>query len=304
MNVRILMCCLLGSILCIAADQSSLSKDSDRSLIEIMQYIATLGNDQELLLALDDTATISDEALVKAVDSCIQILDTHHDVIEDRASLEQLCRLLSAYRSIIGDHHIEAPRPNHPSIPPQDTLDKPELPELPRDLSARNVNIKEQLRLFENIIDEGNDFVGFRALDDLPATYILTMPIDAGLPNQALATDGTGVLFWETVATGTFGGTILPGTDNAAAKYLGTNTTVIEPSLLNISDLNPFPQQNVSLETHPEDTTLALLPSGVGAIITSTQGNPRGNRANDLQRSSASPTQVASGDFSFIGGGR
>ena len=81
-----------------------------------------------------------------------------------------------------------------------------------------------------------------------------------------------------------------------AANPLGTNTYAVFEARDPV-----FPTANV---------TLVVAPSGAGALTTSipdgtaTGGNNRGLNAVDLQRSRTVATQVASGNFSVIGGGQ
>lgn len=91
--------------------------------------------------------------------------------------------------------------------------------------------------------------------------------------------------------------------DTAKSIACYADTSTIQPSRIDIFDSNGTPQKHISIQPHDFDTSIALIPTGNGALLTSTQGNARGKQANDLQHTS-SATYVASGDFSVISGGQ
>jgi hypothetical protein len=76
------------------------------------------------------------------------------------------------------------------------------------------------------------------------------------------------------------------------------------------SDVNVATQTTTVIQTDTTNSNLAIVPNGTGAITaaipdgTVTGGNARGNNAVDLQQSRSAAGQVASSNYSFVGGGQ
>mgnify|MGYP001562062578 CR=1 FL=1 len=81
----------------------------------------------------------------------------------------------------------------------------------------------------------GTDTITLQAPAAIAASYILTLPVDDGLANQVLTTDGAGILSWTTNGVGDVVG---PGisTDNAVARWNGAGGTSVQNSVVIISD--------------------------------------------------------------------
>ena len=101
--------------------------------------------------------------------------------------------------------------------------------------------------------------------------------------------------------------------NNALARFDGTSLTSIQKAPLVGNDVDASTQATSPLLAEDCLTTnlnLALIPKGTGALITDmpdgtlTGGNARGQSAVDLQMTRTGQTEVASGDFSVIGGGQ
>jgi hypothetical protein len=78
---------------------------------------------------------------------------------------------------------------------------------------------------------------------------------------------------------------------------------------INVLGINPFSVLKAGDQRNIPDITLVIQPKGTGALVTNEPdntiigGNNRGENAVDLQMVRVSPSQVASGDLSTIGGG-
>ncbi len=98
--------------------------------------------------------------------------------------------------------------------------------------------------------DDGANYVGFEA-PALSADQIWVLPETDGTSNQALVTDGSGVLSWLTVAGVGDSSTILSGlgTDNTIARWDGTDT--LQDSSITISDDDnmDFPNQQTAADS-------------------------------------------------------
>ena len=122
---------------------------------------------------------------------------------------------------------------------------------------------------------------------------------------------GTGLSISGTTLSVT-GGVTTGSTDNAILRADGTGGATLQNSAIVIDDATTSTQANVAIvNAHSEtNSALVLTPKGTGAFIlgpkpdgTATGGNARGANAVDLQTNRGAATQVASGQYAFIGGG-
>jgi len=92
-----------------------------------------------------------------------------------------------------------------------------------------------EIRLLE-LVANGANYVGFKAPDLIAANITWTLPDADGALNQALITDGNGILSWETFVAGDVTG---PGssTDNAITRWNGVGGDTVQDSLVLIDDL-------------------------------------------------------------------
>jgi len=87
---------------------------------------------------------------------------------------------------------------------------------------------------------------------------------------------------------------------NYGTNDVSTTGTVNIAGVLNIDNLR---LDGNTLSSTNSNGSIILKPTGLGALQADTAGNPRGNGANDFQRARNDTTMVASGPYSFIGGG-
>jgi hypothetical protein len=155
-------------------------------------------------------------------------------------------------------------------------------------------NTARQLRLYEPS-GSGTNFTAFRAqaqasdiIYTLPASLTPTSTVGAGI----LQTDASGNLSW-----------LDPGALAAATAWALTGNSGTDPAVnfLGTTDAQPLVIRVGNQET------FRFNPPGTTAPAWSIQrggGNQRGLHAVDLQSARSAATQVASGDYSVIGGGR
>jgi hypothetical protein len=172
-------------------------------------------------------------------------------------------------------------------------------------------NTARQLRLYEPS-GAGTNFTAFQAqaqgsdiIYTLPASLTPTSAVGAGI----LQTDASGNLSWlspTALVTGSAwaltGNAITAAWDGTTGNFLGT--TNAQP--LVIATTNTTTPQPIQIWVGNQET-FRFNPPGASAPAWSIQrggGNPRGLHAVDLQSARSAPTQVASGDYSVIGGGR
>jgi hypothetical protein len=130
--------------------------------------------------------------------------------------------------------------------------------------------------------------------------------------DYAPATSGTSILYGNgsggfsnvTIGTGlTFVGGTLTGTSSGIAYFLSAQSTSAPNAtipVVSLSVLDPsYANLDIALVAKGTGATLAQIPDG-----SSTNGNKRGIYATDFQKIRASASQVASGNYSFIGGGQ
>ncbi len=111
----------------------------------------------------------------------------------------------------------------------------------------------------------GTDTVAIRAPDSITASYVLTLPVDAGSSGQLLQTNGSGVLSW--VGAPITGGTFLAGAGSNTAPSISfaadTNTGIYNPydGALRITsnDTNLF---TIDLNGIYSTTGIYIRPSG------------------------------------------
>jgi hypothetical protein len=154
-------------------------------------------------------------------------------------------------------------------------------------------NTARQLRLYEPS-GAGTNFTAFQAqaqasdiIYTLPASLTPTSAVGAGI----LQTDASGNLSWLNPAA------LVTGSAWALTGNSGTNPAV---NFLGTTDAQPLVIRVGNQET------FRFNPPGTTAPAWSIQrggGDPRGLHAVDLQSARSAPTQVASGDYSVIGGG-
>jgi hypothetical protein len=172
-------------------------------------------------------------------------------------------------------------------------------------------NTARQLRLYEPS-GSGTNFTAFRAqaqasdiIYTLPASLTPTSAVGAGI----LQTDASGNLSWlsptalaAATAWALTGNSITSAWNGTTGSFLGT--TNAQP--LVIATTNTTTPQPIQIWVGNQET-FRFNPPGSSAPAWSIQrggGNPRGLHAVDLQSARSAPTQVASGDYSVIGGGR
>jgi hypothetical protein len=168
-----------------------------------------------------------------------------------------------------------------------------------------------QLRLYEPF-DGTNNYTAFRAQTQtsditytLPASLTTTNTLATGI----LQTDASGNLSWvNPSALGGGAGWALTGNsitsawNGSSGNFLGT--TNAQP--LVIATTNTTTPQPIQVWVGNQET-FRFNPPGSSAPAWSIQrggGNTRGFHAVDLQSARSAGTQVASGDYSVIGGGR
>jgi hypothetical protein len=175
------------------------------------------------------------------------------------------------------------------------------------DLWLYNVrNQASQLRLYEPS-GSGTNFTAFRAqaqtndiIYTLPASLTPTSTVGAGI----LQTDASGNLSWlapSALAWTLTGNAITAAWNGATGNFLGT--TNAQP--LVIATTNTTTPQPIRIWVGNQET-FRFNPPGASAPAWSIQrggGNQRGLHAVDLQSFRLAATQVASGDYSVIGGG-
>lgn len=92
-------------------------------------------------------------------------------------------------------------------------------------------------KVFNNpiILNNGTNGVSLFVSGALTTSYDFILPDSPGIPNQVLATDGTGTTFWSSSGGGGGSGDVngpASSTDNAIAVYSGTSGKIIKNSVL------------------------------------------------------------------------
>jgi regulator of replication initiation timing len=164
-------------------------------------------------------------------------------------------------------------------------------------LYSRDRTQASQLRFYEaQAHSSGAEYVAFQAPNTLTTSTTYTLPasltptstVEAGI----LQTDASGNLSWVTpAALAAATAWLLTGNSgtNPAVNFLGT--TDAQPLVIRVDNQETF----------------RFNPPGSSAPAWSIQrggGNPRGLHAVDLQSERSAATQVASGNYSVIGGGQ
>ena len=172
-------------------------------------------------------------------------------------------------------------------------------------------NTSRQLRLYEPS-GAGTNFTAFQAqaqasdiIYTLPASLTPTSTVGAGI----LQTDASGNLSWVSptalaaaTAWALTGNSITTAWNGSSGSFLGT--TNAQP--LVIATTNTTTPQPIQVWVGNQET-FRFNPPGASAPAWSIQrggGNQRVLHAVDLQSARAAATQVASGNYSVIGGGR
>jgi hypothetical protein len=172
-------------------------------------------------------------------------------------------------------------------------------------------NQASQLRFYEPS-DSGTNYTAFRAraqasdiVYTLPASLTPTTTVAAGI----LQTDGSGNLSWVSPSA-LVGGSVwlLSGNsgttpwNGSTGNFLGTT----DNRKLVIATTNTGSPQPIELWVGNQPTLILNAPGGSAPAwsIQRGGGNQRGLHAVDLQSSRDDPSQVASGDYSIIVGGR
>lgn len=91
--------------------------------------------------------------------------------------------------------------------------------------------------------------------------------------------------------------------NRAIARFDGTTGKIILDSGVTLDDTSNLIGVS-SVQAVGANASLILAPTGTGFLATSTSGNARGAGSTDLQRTRTTDTQVASGSYSTISGGR
>jgi hypothetical protein len=171
-------------------------------------------------------------------------------------------------------------------------------------------NTARQLRLYEPS-GSGTNFTAFRAQAQasditytLPASLTPTSAVGAGI----LQTDASGNLSWlsptalaAATAWALTGNSITSAWNGSSGNFLGT--TNAQPLVIATTDTTT--PQPIQIWVGNQET-FRFNPPGSSAPAWSIQrggGNQRGLHAVDLQSARSVATQVASGDYSVIGGG-
>ncbi len=180
-------------------------------------------------------------------------------------------------------------------------------------------NTTSELRFFEAQSTDGTfpaagtNYTGFKA-GTQTADITYTLPVAAPASNgQVLSSTTGGVMSWVTAGSGDVTGPSA-SVNNAIARFDGTTGKIIQNSGIVIDDtVTVSAKKIVTLRAEDNTTaniTLSLLPKGTGALTASKPdgtafgGNIRGDYAVDLQTSRGTGTQVASGNYSVISGGK
>jgi hypothetical protein len=164
-------------------------------------------------------------------------------------------------------------------------------------LYSRDRTQASQLRFYEaQAHGSGANYVALRAPTSLSANTTYTLPADLTPTSTVgvgiLQTNASGNLSWLSPAA------LVTGSAWALTGNSGTNPAV---NFLGTTDAQPLVIRVGNQET------FRFNPPGASAPAWSIQrggGNQRGLHAVDLQSASSAATQVASGDYSVIGGGR
>jgi hypothetical protein len=180
-------------------------------------------------------------------------------------------------------------------------------------LYSRDFTNASQLRFYEaQAHGSGANYVALRAPTSLSANTTYTLPADLTTTNTVatgiLQTDASGNLSWISptgLAAGTAwaltGNNITSAWDGSSGNFLGT--TNAQP--LVIATTNTTTPQPIQIWVGNQET-FRFNPPGSSAPAWSIQrggGNQRGLHAVDLQSARSAATQVASGNYSVIGGG-
>ena len=140
-----------------------------------------------------------------------------------------------------------------------------------------------ELRLVEEFGGSGNNYTAIKArAQSVNITWKL--PVAQGAAGQVLTNNGTGELYWAPAGLSALSGWSLDGNAAAVGDFLGTTNTT-------------------PLDIRVNGATRFYLTS-TGALQRNSSGSSRGTEAIDLQTSRSAPGQVASGNYSVIGGGR
>jgi hypothetical protein len=158
-------------------------------------------------------------------------------------------------------------------------------------------------RLSSNVTTQGNTFNAANKLVQLDATAKLPAVDGSQLTNLPSFTPPNGLLKIASAISTTFQ-VVKDYVDNVSVLFLNSRRVGIG------KDTSVTTQSVAVVEVQDTNTSIVLKPNGTGAIIASVPdgtdaggGNARGNGAVDLQLSRYNKVQVASGNFSFIGGG-
>lgn len=183
---------------------------------------------------------------------------------------------------------------------------------------ANNDNATRELRFYEAYNSSGAfpntaKHVAFKSPAALTATQTYTLPVDYPASNgRVLASTTGGTLSWAALPAGDVAGPA-SAQDNAVTRFDGTTGKLIQNSGLILEDYSTSTQNKTVLRADDGATaniSLVLAPKGAGALIASNPngatsgGNARGNFAVDLQLERSGATEVASGLYSVISGGR
>jgi len=130
---------------------------------------------------------------------------------------------------------------------------------------------EKELRLVEALAN-GTNYVAIKAPAALTANYTLTMPGDDGAANQALFTNGSGTLSWQTTPT------ITAGTDNQLMRYDGTLAAQGSLGVLddsgNLTGLNSIVLTDTTFATNSISSLNNLdITGAVDLTATATAGN-------------------------------
>jgi FtsZ-binding cell division protein ZapB len=180
-------------------------------------------------------------------------------------------------------------------------------------LYSRDFTNASQLRFYEaQAHGSGANYVALQAPNTLSANTTYTLPADLTTTNTVatgiLQTDASGNLSWisptglaAATAWTLTGNSIASAWDGTSGNFLGT--TNAQP--LVIATTNTASPQPIQVWVGNQET-FRFNPPGTSAPAWSIQrggGDPRGLHAVDLQSARSAATQVASGNYSVIGGG-
>ena len=163
---------------------------------------------------------------------------------------------------------------------------------------------------FKELTANGNNYVGFKAANNIGASVIWTLPMVDGTSGQVLSTDGSGTLSWATAAGG--GGNYA----TADLTLTGTRTHNFDSNIMLVNNISALIHNAGNMSTTIAPTSFAATYNNGGIInwlqVTSTQVELRADNGAVRVQSPAGLVLDAHGggagettelQFSELGGG-